>query len=414
MAVSDRERVAHVLRRLSMGAQPDLLEEVDDVDEAIAAGLDLSTAPAEPVEVRVPEDREDAMEIEEIIEPLSWWLEQMATSPRLIEERLVWFWHDHFATSLAKVRSPYLMWKQHQTVREHATGNFADLLRAIARDPAMLFYLDGTFNHADGVNENFAREVMELHTLGRGNYSQDDIVEAARSFTGWVINAPGRRFSSDDVPPWAARFVPFRHDDGEKTLLGVTGEHDMDDALDILLDQPETARRTVGKLYTELVGLEADDATTDRLADAFDDYDVLPLVEAIVAEPAFTSDDAVRTKIRTPVEKVAGLFQAVPTNDLASEVALRALRGIGYVPMAPPNPAGFPKGAPLLGPHQLVHTLDLAAVVADDAPDLAGTDLFARFGCFDVSDESLAVVDGESDPQSRAALVLGSPEYAVV
>ncbi len=397
-----------------MGVQPDLFDEVTGVEGAASVALDLSVAPADPIEVRVPEDRDDAMEIEEIFEPFSWWIDQMTTSPRLIEERLVWFWHDHFATSISKVRSPYLMWQQHRTVREHATGNFGDLLRSMARDPAMLFYLDGVFNQADGVNENFGREVMELHTIGVGSYSQDDIVEAARSFTGWTINVPGRGSFSDDVPPWAARFVPSRHDDGEKTLLGVTGEHDMDGALDILLDQPETSRRTTRKLYKELTGLDPDDDTTERLAAPFADvYDVMPLVEAIVAEPAFTSDEAVRTRVRTPVEKLVGLLQAVPAREDAGETALGALRTIGYVPLLPPNPAGHPKGAALLGPHQLVHTFDLAVVMADEVPERDSAETFARFGIFDVSEESAAVVEAEADPRRRAALVLTSPEFAV-
>ncbi len=341
----------------------------------MAAALDLSAPAAEPIALPVPEDRDAAMEPEDIAPALTWWLGQMATGERLVEERLVWFWHDHFATSLAEVRFPYVLWQQHATIRANATGNFGNLLHAIARDPAMLFYLDGVSNTADGPNENFAREVMELHTLGRGNYSQEDVVEAARAFTGWVVAVPNSELSgrwSENVEPWQSYFVARRHDRGEKTLLGVTGRHDLDAAIDILLDADATRRFVASKLYAELVGLEADDATT------------------------------------------AGLLQAVPTNGLAAASALQALRRIGYLPMVPPNPAGFAKGAALLGPHQLVHTLDFAAALADDMPGRAAADLFARFGCFDVSDESLAVVDGEPDARSRAALVLGSPEYAVV
>src|SRR5262249_30042704 len=168
----------------------------------------------------------------------------MATSPRLVEERLVWFWHDHFATSLAKVRVPYLMWQQHLTIRAHATGNFGELLHAIARDPAMLIYLDGVTNSAQERNENFGREVLELFTMGRdGGYTEADVVAASRAFTGWTINLPGRRLTAvtPTVPAWAPMLVPRRHDTGSKTLLGTTGTLDTDSALDVVLNHPSTA-----------------------------------------------------------------------------------------------------------------------------------------------------------------------------
>ena len=144
----------------------------------------------------------------------------MQQPDRMIEERLTWFWHDHFATSVVKVREPYLMYRQHLTLRNHATGNFADLLKAVARDPAMLVYLDGITNAADERNENFGRECLELFTMGRdGGYTQDDVVAASRAFTGWVVDLPGRRFSArleqlTGVQPWDAVFVARRHDDG--------------------------------------------------------------------------------------------------------------------------------------------------------------------------------------------------------
>jgi len=428
--VSEREKVAHVVRRLSMGVHPDRLDALADTDAAIAAALDLTAPPAPPLELPVPTDYRN-QRTGEIATAIGWWAGQMATSSRLVEERLVWFWHDHFATSIVKVRVPYLMYQQQLTIREHATGNFADLLRAISRDPAMLFYLDGITNQAQQVNENFGRECMELFTLGiGGGYTQEDVVEASRAFSGWIVNVPGRRFTRDDVPLWSAYFVPRRHDAGEKTLLGTTGNLDMDGALDVILGQPATGRFVASKLYRELVGVEPDDRTAARLGDAFaSNYAILPLVEAIVGEAAFTDDTAVRAKARTPVEKLVGLVQAVPGAGAAGEGADRgrrnrqlsplgqALRTMGYIPFVPPNVGGFPAGESLLGPHQLVHTFDLLAAVPT-APDAALTDdvdtLFARFGLFDVSDRSRDVVAGERDPGRRVALVFTSPEFAAI
>ena len=315
MSISERERVSHVVRRLSMGAHPELLAGLDSTDAAIARALDLS-APAPVVPPMAPPASYKSQRPVEIVGTISWWLDQMRSSPRLIEERLVWFWHDHFATSLAKVRVPYLMHQQHVTVRAHATTSFADLLHAVAKDPAMLLYLDGITNSKGKVNENFGRECLELFTMGiGGGYTQDDVVAASRSFTGWIANIQGRPFSQRlnalGIPPWQATFLKQRHDPGMKTLLGQTGAFDLDSALDVILRHPSTGRFVAGKLYRELIGLGADDATTARLGDAFArDWSIMGLVQAITAEPAFTSDAAVRSRVRTPVEKVVGIAQA--------------------------------------------------------------------------------------------------------
>ncbi len=416
-----------MVRRLSMGVHPDRLAELPDSDAAIAAALDLSAPPAPPLDFPAPADYRQQRPTE-LAGPISWWLDQMRSSPRLIEERLAWFWHDHFATSIVKVRVPYLMYQQHLTIRGHATGSFAELLHAVARDPAMLLYLDGGSNQRRQVNENFGRECLELFTLGiGGGYTQADVVEASRAFTGWVVNVPGRRLRLSDGPPWSSSFVPARHDAGEKTILGTTGPLDLDGVLDVILEQPATGRFVAAKLYRELIGVEPDDKTAARLGDAFArDYAILPLVEAIVAEPAFTADSAVRAKARTPVEKLVGLVQAVPDAALdlgrvtkapqaAAATVGEALRAVGFIPFVPPNVGGFLDGESLLGPHQLVHTFDLLAAV-DAAPDSALTDdvdaLFARFGLFDVSERSRNVVTGERDPGRRVALVFTSPEYA--
>jgi uncharacterized protein (DUF1800 family) len=429
---SKEERVAHVLRRLSMGAQPELLASLGDADAAVTRALDLS-GPAPQVPLGSPPPSYDTQRPIEIVPTIGWWIDQMRSSPRLIEERLVWFWHDHFATSLAKVRFPYLMAQQHATVRAHATGSFAELLHAMAKDPAMLVYLDGNGNAIGKVNENFGRECLELFTMGiGGGYSQRDVVEASRSFTGWVVNVPGRPYSARleriGAAPWQAIAIPQRHDDGTKTLLGTTSALDLDGALDVILGQPATGRFVAGKLYRELTGLAADDETAKRLGDAFArDWSIMSLVEAIVADQSFLSEGAIRSRPRTPVEKLVGILQAggATSFDLGivrakagrgagSSGVGEALRSIGFIPFVPPNVGGFPGGSGLLGPHQLVHTFDLlqtfetAPAVPDDVDAL-----FARFGLFDVSRDTRHVVEAESDPGRRFALAAMSPEFAV-
>lgn len=409
-----------------MGPQPDLVADTADADAAILRALDLSAAAAVPPTMAVPADYDAGRDLTPIATSIAWWVGQMQQSPRLIEERLVWFWHDHFATGLQKVRVPYLMWQQHLLVRQHATGNFATLLKAMSRDPAMLVYLDGLTNTVRERNENFGREVMELFTLGRGSYTEQDVVEASRAFTGWVVNIPGRpgtRALSN--PAWSAAFVPSRFDGGTKTLLGTTANLDMDGALDVLLGHEATATRLAGKLYAELVGTRPSDKVAARLGKVFRDggYEVMPLVEAIVAEREFLADAAMGSKARSPLEKLVGLIQAIPPTSVSvGRVGPRgngrgagdALRTLGYVPFVPPNVAGYPDGTALLGPHQMVHTFDLLSVYPSAPPVPATVDeLLARFALADVSDRTRKVLKRESDPTRRLALVVSSPEYAV-
>jgi uncharacterized protein (DUF1800 family) len=336
---------------------------------------------------------------------------------------MTWFWHDHFATSVAKVRAPYLMYQQHLTLRQHATGNFADLLRAVAKDPAMLLYLDGITNAATERNENFGRECLELFTLGRdGGYTQEDVVAASRAFTGWVIAVPGRPALEKLGAPWSSVFVPRRHDAGTKTLLGKTGTFDLDGALEVILDHRATGEFVVTKLYRELVGLSPDRATVTTLAKNFRrNYEIMPLVTAIVQHEAFTSDAAVRVKYRSPVEKLVGIVQASggagDTARLqagrASGGVARALRTMSYLPFVPPNVGGFPKGARLTGPSNLVHSFDLVQAAAAPPRTRSVDDLFARFGIFDVSDTSRAVLARERDPGRRFVLAAASPEFTL-
>ncbi|MSO79286.1 MAG: DUF1800 family protein [Acidimicrobiia bacterium] len=430
MSISQQERISHVVRRLSMGVHPDIVAGLDSTDAAIARALDLSVGAAPvPPAMAAPTSYDQQRSIE-IVPTIAWWIDQMRTNPRLIEERLVWFWQDHFATSIAKVRVPYLVHQQHAMIRTHATGSFADLLHAVAKDPAMLVYLDGISNETDKVNENFGRECLELFTLGiGGGYKQQDVVEASRSFTGWVVNVPGRRFSPQlsalGAGPWQSIFIAQRHDSGEKELLGQSGAFDLDTALDVILEHPSTGRFIALKLYRELVGLDADDQTVERLGDAFArDWSIMGLVEAITAEPAFTSKAAVRARVRTPVEKLVGIAQAGGVSQLDIGAIRRraqdtngvgeALRTIGFIPFVPPNVGGFPEGTLLLGPHQLVHTFDLLNVLPAAPTELAEVDdLLARFGIFDVEPPTRRVLERETDPGRQFALAALSPEFAV-
>jgi uncharacterized protein (DUF1800 family) len=271
------------------------------------------------------------------------------------------------------------------------------LLHAIAIDPAMLIYLDGTNNAADALNENFGREVMELFTLGRGNYTEDDVVAASRAFTGWIVLRPGGRAERLlDGEPWSAQFIPFRHDAGTKTLLGTTGNLDSSQAIEVLLEQDATASYVAGKLFNELVGWWPDDATTTRIAAAFrDSYAVVDLVEAIVTEPVF-------------------LAQSFGLASRAQRAIEGSLRTMSYVPFVPPNVAGYPQGTRLLDPHRLIHTFDLVSMIPDETPEFSTSELMARLGLFDISTTTRGVLDTAPAGGTRISLAINSPEFHVV
>ena len=191
-------------------------------------------------------EEQQAMRQQQLREGLdlkTWWMQEMIESPAPLVERMTLFWHNHFATSQQKVIRSQAMWNQHQVLRANALGSFATLLHGVAKDPAMLVYLDGANSRREAPNENFAREVMELFTLGEathgGGYSEQDIREAARAFTGWSIERDSFSF----------RFRPAFHDASAKTVLGQTGNFDGDAVLDVMLAQDAAARFIVGKLW---------------------------------------------------------------------------------------------------------------------------------------------------------------------
>ncbi len=415
MSTSEYERISHVVRRLGMGGHGPAVGRLTSVEEAIADSLSLDGDEPSLPSFPVPQDLEEARNRNLLGQIVSSWLEAMRTPQRRVAERLTWFWHDHFAVSARKVGAYNLLANHLTMLRSHAVGRFDALLRATATDGAMLIYLDGATNSAGQVNENYAREVMELHTIGLGQYDQADITEAARALTGWVLAIPGgRRPIPDEVEPWASVFAPFRHDAGTKTILGATGSFDLEDLIDLLLDHPETARHVAGKLYTHLVGSPPDEATTTHLASVFSgDWEILRLVEEIVAHPAFTADESIRSKVRTPIERALTIAQGFRRADdrLPEDLPL-VLARLGYVPLAPPNPAGFPPDSLLLGPYQLTHSLDLLNVATE--VDAMGVDeVLAGLGLYDVSRPTRLTLERAEDPATLIALAASSPEFAL-
>jgi hypothetical protein len=296
-----------------------------------------------------------------------WWLYAMLHGGHPLREKMTLFWHNHFATSLVKVAEPALMFRQNCLLRAGALGKFGPLLQGVSRDAAMLLWLDSNSNVKGRPNENYARELMELFSLGVGNYTEADVREAARAFTGWHAGAEGFQFDPRD------------HDDGPKTILGRTGPWDGADVVRIVLGQPAAARFLVRKLYNTFVSETAPpDALLEPLCVQFrkGDYDLAALLRTILASRHFYSAHAFRRRIKSPVEFVLGAVRAVYQEYRETEADYRPLpvgvlvprlAAMGQALFAPPNVKGWPGGRAWLNTSTVLERHNFAAALATGA-----------------------------------------------
>jgi uncharacterized protein (DUF1800 family) len=266
----------------------------------------------------------------------AWWIGEMLATTSPLTERLTLFWHDHFASSQQKVRYAQLMYVQNRTFRRLAAGSFRTLLHAAAREPAMLVYLDGVRNRKGAPNENFAREVMELFTLGEGHYTEQDVKEAARAFSGWGIDPSTGTF----------RLRPRLHDDGEKVIFGHRGNFDGDDVLDLILAQPQAARFVVANLWREFVSPDPDPASVESIAARFrvHDYDLRVALRALLLSPPFWDAANRATLVRSPVELVVGTLHTLGLSPASALPFAQLTASMGENLFAPPNVKGWPGG----------------------------------------------------------------------
>ena len=276
----------------------------------------------------------------------NWWVEEMIVTDQPLVERMTLFWHGHFASSLMKVRYPASLFRQNALFRREALGNYATLLKAVARDPAMLIYLDGTRSVARQPNENFARELLELFTLGEGRFNEADIKAAARAFTGWSVDRDSGQFVEH----------AGQHDDGQKTFLGKSGRFDGDDILTILLAHPRTAEMIVEKLWREFVSLKPDPAEVARLAAAFRQggYEIKPLMRAIFLSAAFRDPANRGALIKSPVDLIVGTVHVLGLPVPEKTGLVRMLQGLGQLPFDPPNVKGWAGGESWISTYTLL------------------------------------------------------------
>ncbi len=280
-----------------------------------------------------------------------WWANRMLTSPQPLREKMALFWHGHFASNEAKVRDYRKLLGQLQLFENQGTGNFRDLTVAVAQGPAMLEFLDAGVNVKGASNENFAREIMELFTMGVGHYTEKDIREAARAFTGWNYKDLTFVVNKD------------QHDETEKTFLGHTGNFDGVQIIDIIMQQPVTADYIAGKIYKYFVREDLSSELQKRLGSILRDnkYELRPLLETIFMSRDFYSPASVGTRIESPVELAVSTYKKLGLKDIPGVPDFNSITGaLGQQLFQPPTVAGWAQGQAWITPGLLLERANFA------------------------------------------------------
>lgn len=282
------------------------------------------------------------------------WLNKMTDDKAQLREKMTFFWQNHFSTSTP---FSYLMQRQNNTIRKFALGKFGDLLHAIAKDPAMILYLNNQENHKDAPNENFAREVMELFTLGEGHYSEKDIKGAARAFTGWTVNRKGQ-----------FEFHDYDHDYTEKEFMGRKGNFNGEDVLNIILENKQTAHYIVTKIYREFVNENVNKERVKILADEFfaSGYDTGSLMKKIFTSEWFYDEENIGSKICSPVELIVRYKKIISLEFENDQALIDLQKALGQVLFFPPNVAGWKGGANWIDSSSLLLRLNLAQALLNE------------------------------------------------
>jgi hypothetical protein len=357
----DPAKAAHLLNRAGFGGTPEAIDSLhrlglEGAVESLLDGPDESAKfpppdygpmlspmmvremfgemSVEERQMKLREAQKDARE--RGLELLGLWIRRMRDTAFPLREKLALFWHGHFATSVEKVKDPYLMWVQNETFRKNALGSFAALTKAVARDPAMMIYLDTRESRRLQPNENFARELMELFTLGIGHYTENDIREAARAFTGYKLNPVDMTY----------RFASVQQDDGEKVFFGKRGKFNGDDIVDLILAQPRCGVFIAGQLWRFFVEDAAAETEVQDLGARFakGGYEVRPLMREIFRSAVFYGPRAVRTQIKSPVQFAVNLSKILETPLPPGPQLANLLRQLGQLPFMPPSVKGWDGG----------------------------------------------------------------------
>ncbi len=414
---------AHLLRRTGFAPSP------SELRAALSVGADatverLITAVDDSARHDELDELGSALAARDDIQALrGWWLQRMCHTRRPLHARMAVFWHDHFATSNAKVRSAAMMLQQLRTFERHALGRFEDLLLAISRDPAMIVWLDGSENIKGRPNENYARELFELFGLGVGNYTETDIREAARAFTGWHQRSGCYRFSR------------LEHDDGEKVVFGQRGRFDGADVVRLTLQHPACARFLATKLLREFLGPQPPEPLVAELASRLreTEYDMAASLRTLLTSRAMFDPRWYRARIKSPIEFVVGIVRSLEMRAPADALAT-AVSQLGQRLFEPPSVKGWDDHRAWLNSATMLLRLNVAnqATRTDGAIGVDPSTLCLRYGLATRADvvrfceqltldgelpavlrEQFAASDDDLNPLMRRTLrvLLASPEY---
>jgi len=373
-----RADATHLLWRTQYGATQ------AEIEEACSAGLQKTldrrvTVQPESAKFQAAEQllRRTAFDTGSIGDLKAWWLYRMLNSANPLVEKMALMWHSHFATSNSKVNSVPQMAAQNDLIRTYATGSFRKLLHGMARDVAMLVWLDGTANRKRQPNENFAREVMELFSLDVGHYTERDIKEAARAFSGWQVR---------DGKFW---FNPLQHDSGNKTVFGKTGDFDGDQIVDLCLAQEACPRFLAYKILRAFVVGAPDAGLIDALAQRirFHDFEMTPVLRELFGSEVFFSPESRQAIIKSPVELVLGAHRSLESHpNLAAAVPL--LSSLGQDVFEPPTVKGWDGGRLWISSTSMLQRANFAAELATGSRlgTIAEPERIASQGAFDSSE----------------------------
>jgi len=386
---SDREKIAHLLRRFGLGASETELDYYANLGlKATIDGLLNYEQIDEGFDVPISKFQTGQKGRVSINGVQGWWVLRFLATRRPLQEKMTLFWHNHFATSAAKVNQPVLMYQQNELLRRNATGKFQDLLMAVSKDPAMLLWLDNQYNVAGKANENFAREVMELFTLGIGHYSEKDIQESARAFTGWSFK---RTTTDEDDFGNGGRtamflFRPRLHDDGTKLFLGNSGAFGGEDIIGLLCANPQTARFLTKKIWEWFAYSNPEPELIDRFASRWVDsgLDIKALLRSVMESSEFYSEKAYRHVFKNPVDFVvapmrqlgigAQLVASIKAMDEVSGptlgvivVAQQAIKDMGMPLFFPPDVAGWDLGQAWITSATMVERMSFGPALFGDA-----------------------------------------------
>jgi uncharacterized protein (DUF1800 family) len=391
---------AHLLNRAGFGGSPAEIQKLADLgpDQAVASLLDYENIPdptpnpgwAQPnpeelqkfrqvISTGTPEEKKAAQQArqqaiqKQMLELRGWWLQRMVKGPRPMQEKLVLFWHGHFATSVEKVRNPFYMWQQNELFRRLATGNWQQLLIEAGKDPAMLVWLDQAQSRKLHPNENYAREVMELFALGEGHYTEHDIAEAARALTGWSLDPQTEKYI----------YRPFIHDNGDKTIFGQTGNFSGDDFIALIVAQPQAARFITAKLWNYFAGQMPSEELNTQLAAVLraNGNNFKPFLRVMLRSREFYSDSVVRNEVKSPVQWLVGSVRMLECELPPPLVAWGMLRQLGQDLFAPPNVKGWDGGVAWITTNTLLTRYnDAQALVAGTLPPLTAGDYANKAG----------------------------------